>query len=118
MKLRLILLLVEMTNHVKGRYSDAVVIGCECAGSLRTSAWRCISERDYAVEGHGASWNGLSGMRSTRVCWVRHQMPFDVHRDEAQDLSRLDKESEEADAALQEFYQLLASHLSSIRSEP
>ena len=54
LKLRLILLLVEMTNHVKGRYSDAVVIGCECAGSLRTSAWRCISERDYAVKGHGA----------------------------------------------------------------
>ena len=54
LKLRLILLLVEMTNHIKGRYSGAIVIGCGCAGSLKTSAWRCISERGYAVKGHGA----------------------------------------------------------------
>ena len=51
MKLRLILLLVEMTDHVKGRYSGAIVIGCGCAGSLETSAWRCIPGKDYAVKG-------------------------------------------------------------------
>ena len=51
LKLKLILLLVEMTDHVKGCYSGAIVIGCGCAGSLETSAWRCIPGKDYVVKG-------------------------------------------------------------------
>ena len=51
MKLKLILLLVEMTDHVKGCYSGTIVIGRGCAGSLEMSAWRCIPGKDYAVKG-------------------------------------------------------------------